>query len=83
MVKKDSDPIQQSDESKANMNKQFKETGKIQFTLHRKPFMLENGKETETSDFNSVSCCLFLTFTLGQKLRHLLRCSQNLKNMIS
>lgn len=24
MVKKDSDPIQQSDESKANMNKQFK-----------------------------------------------------------
>lgn len=44
-----------------------KETGKIQFTLHRKPFMLENGKETETSDFNSVSCCLFLTLREGEK----------------
>ena len=44
-----------------------KETGKIQFTLHRKQSMLENGKETETSDFNSMSCCLFLTLREGEK----------------
>lgn len=72
-----------------------KETGKIQFTSHRKQSMLENGKETETSDFNSMSCCLFLTLREGEKwvfypwakikplIKMLPFLPQNLKNMIS
>lgn len=40
----------------------LRETGKIQFRFHIKPFMVrKQGKEKEASDFNRASCC-FLDF---------------------
>lgn len=49
-------------QSKENVLSSLKlrETGKIQFRFHIKPFMVrKQGKEKETSDFNRASCCFF------------------------